>query len=86
VAAEALARLTALERLSLVDLEQHGYLEAGTTCSMSVLQRLTLLRLSDPGEAELESFAGCTGLRTLSLIRSASMLKLYLYVGGPGLH
>ena len=76
VAVEAVAGLTALERLSLVELEQHDYLEAGTTCGLSVLQRLTLLRLSDPGRAELESFASCTGLRTLSLIHSAALMKL----------
>ena len=70
VPVEVLARLTALESLTLEDTVGNA---AEAACGLSVLQRLTRLHLGHAQDAQLRIFAGCTGLRTLSL-GGASML------------
>jgi hypothetical protein len=70
VPVKVLARLTALERLSLH--EMRGCSQ--TTVGLSALQRLTHLRLREPEIADLQAIASCTNLRTLRIGRK-SLLK-----------
>jgi hypothetical protein len=76
VPVDVLARLTALESLTLDD-TIGGAAEAG--CGLSALQQLTRLRLGGAADAEMRLIDGCTGLRTLCL-RSARLPRLELHV------